>query len=398
MRPPRRFISMMALALSASVWPSAPSVATHHLISPGERWETLAEKIKPGDELILMPGKHRAARFDTIVGEADAPVIVRSADPANPAVIHAERYGIEIGHARHVQIRDLSITGATINGVRLGSTASGDDEKTRSRIVHLANLKITKTGRKGQRHAVYVEHTDRLTIEGLVIESWAGSGIEIVGCTEVRIEGCTLRGDSDPTPAAGIRVRGGSDRVRIDKCELTDTGDQGIAIGGLTKLDAFDPPLDPAAEAGSLTEASRVHVSRCVIRNGLCAVSFVNAERSSVSNCTLLRPRRTVLSIRRDQTDPRFASVRNCTFGSNLIVWEPGDLASLGHIGPATDDATVYLEENLWWSSDLAEAAADLGAFPGEEQFAQLTELDPALDDTLKPTVASAELFGAHAP
>ena len=55
-------------------------------------------------------------------------------------------------------------------------------------------------------------------------------------------------------------------------------------------------------------------------------------------------------------------------------------------------------EESLWWSTEPAAQRARLGTLPGARQTAQITDLDPKLDDELRPTEPKAAYFGAKAP
>ena len=93
-----------------------------------------------------------------------------------------------------------------------------------------------------------------------------------------------------------------------------------------------------------------------------------------------------MVSIRGDQTDPRFGAVDKSSLGNCIIVWEPGDLTSITHLGAGATTTGVVLEENLWWSSDLAATREELGPLPGREGFPQVTNIDPALDEELRPT------------
>ena len=54
---PRILIALIAPLLLAQA-----AGATQHLVSPGEDLELLDERLKPGDEIILMPGQHRPGR------------------------------------------------------------------------------------------------------------------------------------------------------------------------------------------------------------------------------------------------------------------------------------------------------------------------------------------------
>ncbi|MHC5114152.1 MAG: right-handed parallel beta-helix repeat-containing protein [Planctomycetota bacterium] len=386
-------ITALALAL-------APAVSgTQYLIGHGESWKDLSGTLKPGDEIILMPGQHVPATLDAPHGTAEKPIVIRGLDPKRPPTIVANRYGIRLRDPRHVRIENVIVTGATIHGISLeGVARKSESADTGSGSVTISNVVIDNTGPEGLRHAINARRITTLRVDRCRISGWAGSGLEIVGCEDVEVRSCRFTGKEDFEQVSGIRVRGGTDRVQIDRCRFVSTGKEAVCIGGRTKLDEFRLPVPEDAEPGSLREASRVWVTRCVTEGGACAFSFVQCERSSVRQCTIFAPQQAVVSLRHEQSDPRFGASVGCSFGSNLITWRADELETLTHVGTGADASSLILADNLWWTSDMDKMLPHLGSFPGVEQFPQVTTVDPQLDKSLKPTVAAAEMFGAFAP
>lgn len=188
--------------------------------------------------------------------------------------------------------------------------------------------------------------------------------------------------------------------MQITGCRFREVGDQGVCIGGGSRFEEFASRPGEDAKAGTLFEAARVQVRRCLFQGSRCAVALVNCERSLVRNCTIHRPTRAIMSFRREQEDGRFGDVRYCAFGSNLVVWKAEDITQVAHLGPNMDASAVGidLEDNFWWCGDAARTAAALEGLPGNELFPQVTELAPKLDEELRPTEERAKPFGAHAP
>lgn len=387
--------------LLAALCLTAPAAATQHLVRAGSNWQQLQVRLKPGDEVILMPGRHRPATLEGLHGERNRPIVIRGLDPARPPVILAARFGIRLIDPRHVQLRDLSIRGATIHGILIeGSTDAEDGQAARSGPIGLTRVTITDTGptrsfTADSRHALCIRGISGVSIKSCHIAGWSGSAIEIVGGKEISVRDCTFVGHDNRHQVTGVRLRAGCQGVRIDRCRFTNVGDQGICVGGASRPYEFNPPLAEDGEPDSLFEASRVNITRSVFQGGLCAVAFVNCTRAIVRRCTIVRPRRAVVSIRRDQADPRFAAPGRCAFGGNLVIWERGDLTSLTHLGPGADISSVVLEENLWWTPDGPAAIKALGTFPGTFSTPQIVDVDPALDASLRPVTAAASQFGA---
>jgi len=378
----------------------APAVAaTQHLIGDGEDWEDISGTLKPGDEVILMPGRHLPATLDAPHGTAARPIVIRGLDPKRPPIIVADRYGIRLRDPRHVRIENVIISGATIHGILLdGVSPDPATSDPGSGPVSLTSVLIEDTGPKGKRHAINARRITKLRVEACRIAGWAGSGLEIVACEDVEIRGCRFVGKDEFEQVSGIRVRGGTDRVKIDRCRFTSPGKEAVCIGGNSKLDEFRVPIAEDAEPVSQHEASRVWISRCVTEGGACAFSFVHCVRSSVRQCTISRPHQAIVSLRHEQTDPRIGASEGCSFGSNLITWDADELTTLTHVGTGADAAMLTLADNLWWTTEMETMLPHLGAFPGVEQFPQVTGIDPQLDERLRPTVMAAEMFGAFAP
>jgi hypothetical protein len=396
-------IPRILTALAVTMLLASSAGATQHLVRPGDDLELLDERLKPGDEIILMPGEHRPAMFESAQGTRERPIIIRSLDPANPSTIEASTYGLRLRNPRHVRISDLNIIGATIHGIFLEGDAdepAGDAEGKETPAapagdVILSRVAVIDTGPKGLRHAIHARHLLTVRIEECRIEGWAGSAIELVACEDVEIRDCRFNGKEEFAQITGVRARAGSDRVRIDRCRFTDAGEQAVCLGGQSELAEFHPPPTEETKPASVFEAARVQVTDCTFVNGRCALAFVHTERCTVRNCTILRPRHAVVSVRREQEDPRFAPTTNCTFGSNLIVWEEGDLTVLTHLAGGATTEGITLEDNLWWSPDFEAQKDELGPFPGAAAFPQVTDLDPKLDENLKPTAEEARLYGA---
>jgi hypothetical protein len=155
----RRGLLSATIALIAVLLPCAPAAAVQHLVGAGDTWEHIEPKLRPGDEVILLPGRHREVVFNRIAGTPDAPITIRSADPRNPSEIAADREGLRIKDARHVIIRDLNVVGGSIGGILLSTRSdgqpgeSGQTADPRSDVM-IINCTVSRIGPKGQRHGI----------------------------------------------------------------------------------------------------------------------------------------------------------------------------------------------------------------------------------------------------
>ncbi|MCH8164883.1 MAG: right-handed parallel beta-helix repeat-containing protein [Planctomycetes bacterium] len=389
-------VAVLELAVSSAQ-------GTQHLVAPGDDWQKLASRLRSGDEIILMPGEHRPASFTMLHGTRAKPITIRGINRAHPAVIAADRVGITLHRPQHVVLENLIVTGASIAGIVVddadgsGATESPRGDPWPANLV-IRHVSVTKTGPRGERHAIRLAGLQDVRIEDVRIEGWAGSGLELVGCHKVRIERCRFIGLKNYSQLRAIHVRGGSQYVAIHHCRFENAGDLVLHVGGASARGEFRPPLADDAPTGSQFEARYVQVQHCTFIGGNCPIALSNCDSTLVRNNTIVRPRRWVLGILDEQDDPRFAPTTRGVFGANLIVWEPGDLQRLAYLAQGVEADRFGMHQNLWWSAEPPDLREALGPLPGEGRFAQMTIVDPKLDDHLKPTEPLAELFGANAP
>jgi len=394
------------LAILFSLIVTSMAAGRQHLVSAGSDWSALDDSLNPGDEIILMPGRHRWAELRHAQGTAERPITIRGLSPDKLPIIEAKQRGLKLVNPQHVVIRDVIITGASVNGVSIGPgsivrTSPENAEKISAPKVgpvRLLNVRIEQTGPVGKRHALTATGVIGLRIESCAFTAWGGAAIELNGCDDVLINKCTFVGDEEHSQHAGIRIGSGSNRVFVSHCTFQRAGAECLVLGGMRDAVGGRPTDNEVVRPGSIYAASRVTVRRCRISGGGVAVTFANCDSCTVRNNTILRPTPCVFALRDRTDDPRFGVTRGTVFGSNLIAWETGGLKTLVAIEDGADTTGLTIEENLWWSEEIAARWAALGPLPGEQMWEQVTDVDPQIDKAGKPAFASAESFGADAP
>lgn len=373
-----------------------PATGTQHLVAPGHDWVSVASRVRPGDQIILMPGRHRPGTLKGLEGTWAKPIIIGGLSPDNPAIIVAERYGIRLRRPRHVILQNLRITGATTHGIVIddeGSPDRGGEPWTAE--VTLRDVTVTKTGPRSKRSAIMLRGVKTVRLSNCHVEEWGGSAIDIVGCQNITINNSTFKGSAGLSESNAIMVRGGSDRIRIINCRIENPGERGLSLGSVSGLRRFRPSIEENAKPGSRFEATHVRVDHCVFIGGDCAVAIVNASDCRVRHSTFVRPRRWVLGALSEPHDPRIGPAQRITFGANIIVWQPGDLERLVQVDDGVDPEGIVIEPNLWWSPRMQDEWEKLGPLPGEQILAQVTNIDPDLDERHQPRTMQAKPFGA---
>lgn len=399
------------MALGVCLLAIGPAVDCHaqqpkgrqHLVNPGDEWSQLAAQLRPGDEVILLPGVHRPAILEDLSGTAERPIVIRSLDTDNIAVINAAigaagagggRHGLLLRNMKYVVIRNVIVTGASVHGIEAsGPNAQVPDADGRPPSLVLRNVRVERIGPIGRRNAVLLRNLDQVVIERCEFEGWGGSAIELVACNDVSIQNCSFKGLEDFSQMNAVQIRAGSQRVQVTNCIMIDSGVTGIAIGGTSELTEFRQRSDDSQRH----EAGRVRVSDNLFRGGHSAVAFINCDQCSVRNNTIFRPQRWVYLVL-DRKEPYLAATRRSVFASNLVRWEPGDIRQFSHLNEGVSSSGLVLEQNLWWSPDLAQRRSRMGEPAGSSQLPQVMDVDPKLDADFFPTEPLAAMFGRDTP
>jgi len=387
--------------IAAAVVCAAASVgvsATQHLVAPGEDWSRLASRVKPGDEIILMPGRHKPASFTDLRGEANRPIIIRSVTPDAPAVIVADSAGIEFIRPFAVILQDVQITAGTRAGIRATDGESGDGvvgDPFQSGF-RVRRVSISRIGPEATSDAVRIWGLADVQIDQLTVVGWGGAAVEIVGCREVTIERSRFLGDSDFEQVSGVEVRGGSQAVSMIDCVFRDCGDASIALGGPSARREFRPALpDVPDPKRPRFEASRIQVDRCEVVGGRTSIALIGAQHVVINACTIVNPEESLF--RFATTDPNIPVSQNdhVTLDANLFAWKPATLRALFAADDTARPAALNITDNLWWSPGESPQLA--GRFPAEPALPQTLEVDPRLDRDFRPTDPAATPYGRHA-
>jgi hypothetical protein len=401
----RTLLCLMSWCLGAFM-PLPSHAGMQHLVAPGENWESLAAKVQPGDEIILMPGRHKPAIFEKLQGTRDAPITIRGLDRNrdNIPIISAARHGILITDPQHIIIENLHVTGASIAGIALRSLPATSTEPTQNADalntanVRLRNVTVTKVGPAGRRDAIEIVGQDHVSIERCEFEGWGGAAIAMIASRNVTIHDCTFKALADHTQTEGVLMRAGTSRIIITNCRFEMANGPSIVAGGKSEPTAFQPAVADDAKPGSVYEALHIQVMRCVFRNSQAPIVMQSADNVLARSCTFHRPKTCVIMFDHKHDDLRFAPAARFIFGDNLVVWEPGDLMMYTLAPPSVDLRNLMWEQNLWWSSESIEARQKLGEFQGGLVSEQIMDVDPRLDEKLQPQAPAAQMYGAFAP
>ena len=336
----RACLSMIAVvALSASV-----SSGAEITVSDAQQLRRALAAANPGTTIRIAAGTYRGGlSARDLHGTADEPIVIRAADPQTPPVIDGGGSGLQLSDVSHVELHDLVFTGATGNGLNIDD---GGSYETPSHHVTLRNIVVRDVGPEGNRDGIKLSGLDDFRIEDCTVERWGagGSGIDMVGCHNGTITGCTLR-HKDGKGGNGIQAKGGTSDVTITRCRFEHAGQRGINIGGSTGMAYFRPKPQGY-------EAKDVTVENCTFVGSVAPVAFVGVDGALVRFNTIYKPVKWAFRILQETRREDFVPCRNGRFTDNLIVFAGEALTTPVNIGPGTAPESFTLARNAWYCLD----------------------------------------------
>jgi hypothetical protein len=314
---------------------------------------------RPGTTVSVAAGTYRGGLSSSgLKGTKEQPIVVAAADPKNPPVIEGGGSGLHLSSPEHVELRNLVLEGATGNGLNIDD---GGSIETPAHHVVLRNLVVRDVGPGGNCDGIKLSGLADFTIENCRVEQWGGGGsaIDMVGCHQGVIQGCTIA-DARGEGANGIQAKGGSRQVVIERCRFENAGGRAVNLGGSTGLPYFRP-RDADSEAAKLT------VRDCEFIGGSSAIAFVGVDGAVVEHNTIYRPKRWAIRILQESTGDRFVRCRNGRFLHNVVVFRADELRQVVNIGGNTSPETFEFSGNVWHCLDRPTDTQRLARLPVAE-------------------------------
>jgi hypothetical protein len=377
----------MFLAFVMGVIALAPTSHVVRVSSTAELRSALAAATR-GTRIELAPGTYGGFQAVGVAGDAERPIVVTAAKPADPPVFNG---GIHFSDIAHVTLSHLVVERAPANGINIDDAGSFE---TPSHHVVLEDVVVRDCGGRGNDDGIKLSGVDDLAVRRCTIERWGrgGSGVDLVGCHRATIERCTLRDREDGAASSGIQAKGGSCDVAIRACRFEHAGQRAVNAGGSTGLQFFRP--QPAG-----FEAKNVVVEGCTFVGSQAPIAFVGVDGATVRFNTFVRPTKWLLRILQETNAKDFVPCRDGVFTDNLVVYDGRETATLVNIGPDTAPETFTFARNYWFRVD--DAKRSIPALPTPEAGAaggadpECVGVGDAIGDVSATSPARA--FGAHA-
>jgi hypothetical protein len=340
------------------------------------------EQAKPGTTILIAPGTYQGGlHFNGLQGEEGQPIILAAANKENPPVFQGHNSCFHLTDPAFVELHNLILTDASGNGINIDDGASYE---TPAHHVVLRGLTIRDVGPEGNRDGIKLSGLDNFRVENCTVERWGdgGSAIDMVGCHDGTIAGCTFRYRGD-VAANGVQTKGGSRNIVIQRCRFENAGSRSVNIGGSTGLAYFRPKVDGY-------EAKDITVEDCTFIGSSAPICFVGVDGAIVRYNTIYRPERYVLRILQESQGSQFVPCRNGVFRNNLIAFRSDETRGTVDIGPHTAPVSFKFSKNHWYCIDRPDRSSRLrlpvvetsGSYEADPQFVSAEAGELSLKDT----------------
>lgn len=327
-------------------------------VSTRESLQQALANARPGDQILVAPGTYSGGlTARNLRGQRQRPIVIAAADSKMPPVFEGRGAAFHLSSPVYVELRELTIKGATGNGLNIDDGGSADSP---ARGVVLSGLRISDIGSRGNHDGIKLSGVEEFSVVDCVIQRWGngGSAIDMVGCRQGRIERCQFQ-DRGDTFGNGVQMKGGSSEISVRRCRFDNAGGRALNLGGSTGAAYFRP-------MSATYEASDITVEDNFIIGSMAAIAFVGVDQATVRYNTLYEPTHWVMRILQENRDARLVPSRKGVFEHNVIAFRSNQLRSTVNVGPDVDAQTFRFAKNHWYCVD-APARSRRTDFPTPE-------------------------------
>ncbi len=359
----RTFATLVTFLLTSGLF------AADVMVGDSESLGRALREAMPGTIIRLAPGRYAGGySVSGVSGTASSPIVIAGAS-GGTSVIEGGASGVHLSGCSYWELRDVVFSGAAANGINIDD---GGKAGSPVRGIVLRGLDFQNKSPRGNRDGIKLSGVDAFTIAECKISQWgdSGSAIDMVGCHDGVVEGCTFTHGENATMANGVQTKGGSRAVVIRKCKFINAGGRAVNLGGSTGAPYFRP-LNANAEARDIT------VEDCEFTGSMAPIAFVGVDGAIVRYNTFMNPGRWVVRILQENQNGTLTPCRNGVFANNRITFK-SSLAMAVNIGGDTEPKSFRFEKNAWFCADApAETRARL-QLPFDEAAGSYGEPQPA--------------------
>jgi nitrous oxidase accessory protein NosD len=307
-------------------------------VTGGDQLRKALGALKDGDVLKIAPGIYPPGNM--VSGVAN--LTVEALDAEERPVFEGGNQAWHFVRTPGLRLRNLIVRGQKMNGINIDDGGKMDQPVEDVRI---EGVTVEDIGPMGNFDGIKCSGLKGLVIRDCEISGWGGQAIDLVGCRDARITGCTIIGKEGFSQHTGPQFKGGCENVTIEKCKLLNAGERPIQAGGSTGAAYFRPP-------GANYEARRIFIRDNVIEGGMCATAFTGVTDAEFTGNKVIRPQKWIFRILQETTRDGFKPCGDVKISGNEFIFRRENVQTEINIGPGTAPETFVFENNRWFAED----------------------------------------------
>ena len=293
---------------------SAPqSLAVDRIVSNTSQFSTALAAATAGDQIILQPGVYGGGHYRANLQQ----VTIRSANPANPAIIDGGSNGIQLSDSAGVTISDLVFRNQVDNGLNIDDGGTFDTPATN---LTLRNITVRDIVTAGNNDGIKLSGVDDFLIENVQVLNWGigGSAVDMVGCHRGLIQNSNFTHTNSNNAGTTLQPKGGSKDItfRANRIDLPRGAGRAVQAGGSTGT-----PFFRFVPGDSGYEANQIVAEGNVIIGGSSAFSWVNINGGVFHHNLVHRPGQWVARILNENQGLPIVDTQNGQLLDNRIVF-----------------------------------------------------------------------------
>ncbi|WP_428304057.1 hypothetical protein [Lacipirellula sp.] len=337
------------------------AAAVDRVVSTTAQFSAALAAAGAGDAIILQPGTYGGGHFRANLQG----VTIRSADPANQAIIDGGSNGIQLSDPANVTIADLVFRNQTGNGLNIDD---GGTFETPATNLALRNITVRDIVTAGNNDGIKLSGVNDFLIENVRVLNWGvgGSAVDMVGCHRGLIQNSNFTHTNSANSGTTLQPKGGCKDItfRANRIDLPRGSGRAVQAGGSTGT-----PFFRFVDGDSDYEANQIVAEGNVIIGGSSSFSWVNIDGGAFHHNVVSRPGQWVARILNENSGSAIVDTQNGSFHDNRIVYNDtaSEFSTAVNVGPETLPNTFTFARNEWLNLANPTAAGSTPSLPTPE-------------------------------
>ena len=353
-----RFTVGSLATFSAAVLLVSEASAIVRVVGNTAQFSAALSAAQPGDEIVMQPGIYSGGHYRANLQQ----VTIRSANPANQAIIDGGGNGIQLSDPSTVTISDITFRNQVDNGLNIDDGGTFD---TPAQNITLRNITVRDIVTAGNHDGIKLSGVNDFLIENVQVLNWGtgGSAVDMVGCHRGLIQNSNFVHTNTANNGTTLQPKGGSKDItfRANRIELPRGSGRAVQAGGSTGT-----PFFRFADGDSGYEANRITAEGNVIIGGSSSFSWVNIDGGIFHHNVVNRPGQWVARILNENAGNPIVDTQNGQFLDNRIIYNDtaSEFSTAVNVGPETLPNTYTFARNRWLNLANPTAAGSTPSLP----------------------------------